>query len=509
MSSRTAILLFLPTTSHNLGWWVAHHLALGFSTLLIYDDLDQSDEAYQIRSFLQNARAIYDIRVLSDKTLSQTDFSLKSDKQEKAFHYLLKKESADFSWILPLSLDEYFWTEQDSLKDFFNHYEEKLGKKKFKQLNEIPINWCIFTSHNPPAHQENTTLFNTSFSLSHTLKISPENFPDHRITRSFFRPSLQETHNIPSPFAHLHKNPDWSSARILHDAAFFEINKSGQKYYQQTENLFANSHKFLSKTQNIAAELLHAQIDSKILHYLSASKDKTRKTEIISKAKQQKRLLNRCYITHLDSLLVLDHQTEKLTWRPRTYLDPKKETALCLAYFSTEEPEKNTPAWLYPASPLPHPFLTLKQPSSRSFQDLLPLIALQISFYPSLDETQNTYYFRALLNNEPLTFLGNQLCALEPISLEEPFSPPFLTLAYLLQNGLSPKEILTSLPNLPFICAGSFASTLINAIREENNLDSFSETDFISLLEKTMLPPEQISSPQSYFMESPFVFQSN
>lgn len=523
--SSYAALLFLEHPSDTLAWWVAHHLAVGFSSLLIFDALDDSQKSEEMRSFLWNAAGIYDIRLISTQEITSKEFSTPAEKQEKAFSYLVRTTQDAFSWYLPLSIDEYFWTTEKNVKEFFSKIEQKIGTEELDKTSSLPVNWCLITSEYPSSCTsitENTHLdlgikeknfLNTVFTLTSPLKIAPQNFADHRVTRSFFRP--HPSYKIPSPLEHLTKEADWSLCRILHEAS---LNETGiaKTYYQQTTDPFPEGSKFLIKTQNIAAELLNSQFYAYILHHLSHQNishkqgGKPQEDHEETDIQLENIALERAYITHLDSLLVFDHQTERLTWRPRHFLNHKKETALCIAYhLFSDSSEPISPAWIFPSAPLPRPFLSLKDSSQRHLEDLLPLIPLHLR---EENSKKRIFSLHCPYTQEKISLLGQNIYEFQQVPEDTPFSTAFLSLAHLLKGGMSIKGILNSLSEMPFICPGSFASVLINAIKEGNYPSQiFFGRGFSALADWEGRDPlsEQISFTQSHLLESPFVFRNH
>ncbi|QDH24042.1 glycosyltransferase family 2 protein [Neokomagataea tanensis] len=239
---KTAAILFVRNDIGNLGWWLAHHIAVGFSTLIVCDDHSNDGTA----ALLNSAASLHDIRVY------QSDISLASAPERlKDFEeHVLKDIQQEFDWVLFLAVDEFLHLEHEaSVHDFLVAH------------STAPLaHWCVFGSnnHGAPAPFAPTERFTHHAS---------QTFPDHSITRRFIRPSDHVT--APDPFSAPHSSAQWSDARILHfacgDRASFESKMSGTskehiqsawEHFNQNEILFAGAQRHLTQTRT-----LHATMD--------------------------------------------------------------------------------------------------------------------------------------------------------------------------------------------------------------------------------------------------------
>ncbi|MDF7674043.1 glycosyltransferase family 2 protein [Acetobacteraceae bacterium ESL0709] len=242
---RTAALLCVRNARKTLHWWIAHHLAVGFDTLLICDD--HSDDGTW--EFLQNAAHRYDIRI------AQTDLSIGETitRRETAQRELVRTSGESLGWILPLAVDEYFYPESDSVSSFMQQLKDKYGEETFNLTMSFPIHWCIcgLNGHDPDKLDGNSPSPRALFT-----RHAPQGFNDHKIVRFICRPeALAE--RLPDPFSWTDHETDWSLARILHDAA---ASSQGDMrvYYDRNDIALEGIARFSEKSQSIAAFLIQA-----------------------------------------------------------------------------------------------------------------------------------------------------------------------------------------------------------------------------------------------------------
>lgn len=431
---RTAVILCIHNSATSLCWWIAHHVAVGFSTLLICDD-HSSDGSWDL---LQQAAQHYDIRLSRTNANTQDAYT----RHQEAIMALLQREKTDFEWILPLSIDEYFIPTDDSVELFLYHASQRIGPDAFQTTTTLPVNWCIcgLNGHDQLPHIDQSsprTLY-----TSH----APEGFADHRITRSFFRPhSIAQ--DLPNPFAHINKAPDWSLGRILHDAASTSLSKTACYYYNRNEISFDHHQRFLIASQDIAATLLQTLI---LEHYrtLHSSAKQTPQPHSYTLREEN---LDQYYIGSFERFLIIDHTTHRITWRDSTMYNPNQETRLCLIIFSSStHNDTASEAWIYAESTYPLSHLPLNIPAHR-LSHLLNI--LPFSFIHHTDGAE----FRFPHRDESLEVDGQHRFPLFPIT--QPFSnEPLRSLRALTRYGLSTEGILHALRSTPWAAPTAFAA---------------------------------------------------
>lgn len=520
--ARIAALLCVPgPVPPGLGWWMAHHLAVGFSALLVCEDF-QGETAEEARQFLAQSSSLHDIRTIrycSDTTASAGEHP----DQAAAIKRIIAESGTDFSWILPLAADEYFLPEQDSVQEFLAAWEKETGAEQFAATTILPVNWCLCSTDDPTLQPCSSTrtksLFHTNSPRAIYTCHAKEDFADHRVTRSFFRPEAFETSlngTLPSPFIAQEKPVDWHLGRILHDASASSVEQAAKTYYHRPDTAFPESKRFLHASQNIAANLFQTQ--------LLALLYQARSQVPLVDNKFPARSLGRAWLTHDDALLVIDHVSQNLTWRPREFLDPTRETCLCLAYdaSSTTDDTAIKQGWLYPEQPLPWPFLSICPPEFLHIADLLDFIAVTINDMPPDQEQKAVQvalsYAKAIQpcrseagqpdsdngsTDRTISFLNLPSVTLQPIPDTYSATPPFLALSYLTRHKDSLPQILDSLPHLPWMSGAAFAAVCtqhLDTIKAPQSL-------FSALQKAVMTKPDCYSSPFSSSMESSFVFR--
>ncbi|GBR68415.1 glycosyltransferase family 2 protein [Gluconobacter kanchanaburiensis] len=192
--SKSAAILFVHNQVDTIGWWLAHHATIGFSTLIVCDDHSTDGTS----TVLSNAATLYDIRVQSSDSTLPTRL-----ERQILFHKKALEEGQDeFDWMMILAADEYL------------HFDTARSVAEFTAGPAgatIPVNWCLFGSagrHEPSAFSPVET-----FTRHGLLSL-----PDHRVIRQFVRPR-QIGGSLPDPFSALDQEPNWNESRILHFAA--------------------------------------------------------------------------------------------------------------------------------------------------------------------------------------------------------------------------------------------------------------------------------------------------
>lgn len=427
--TRSAALLCVRNARKNLHWWIAHHLAVGFDSLLICDD--QSDDGTW--EFLQNTAHRYDIR------LSRTDPAVSNTviRRETAQKELVRQASQSLNWVLPLTLDEYFYPETDSVHNFITQQKEEYGEETFNLTMSFPINWCIFglDGHNPERLSSRSPSPRILFT-----RHAPRSFNDHKIVRFICRPeALFE--RLPDPFSWTNHEVDWSHARILHDAAASSQGPM-RLYYDHNEESFEGALRFINESYVIASSLLHTALLA-FLYQLKSSK-----TDIPDSNSPPALPLRFFEIVSEDSLQTLVAREGTVTWKKD---HEETDTGFTPFYLIGHVGDGDIPkeglllwGWI-PSRPRRHDLTAIRSRGGilESFLDLVPL---------HLTEQSE----KALLINRL-----NQKVFL-------PEKPPFRFRPVKIDAGLYPSapKLLQNLSSL--FCYGSSASGFIKAIKESS-----------------------------------------
>ncbi|QDH16361.1 glycosyltransferase family 2 protein [Swingsia samuiensis] len=259
---KTAALLFVRNNANNIGWWLAHHIALGFSTLIICDD-HSTDGTWDI---LLNAKPFYDLR------LFRSNPNIENITERQLFFQKEAVETGknEFDWMIFLASDEYL--------DFSNDLTLETFLEPHKENNIIPINWCLFGSNGQitPSPLSPIETFTYHAPLEHH---------DHRIARYFINPTVQNTPPFPDPFTHIDQPADWSHARILHFAAgdktsFFQhctdaAPAEAWKHFDRNDIHDVTPHRWLKTARNVGATITQANLADLYwrLHQISKDQD--------------------------------------------------------------------------------------------------------------------------------------------------------------------------------------------------------------------------------------------
>ncbi|EHH67614.1 glycosyltransferase family 2 protein [Gluconobacter morbifer] len=242
---KTAAVLFVHDEADTIGWWLAHHAALGFSTLVVCDD-GSTDGTTTV---LSNASSFYDVRIRrADPSLAN-----RLDRQTRFQETFLKSEAAEFDWVMFLAADEYLHLESaPSLPDFL----------ETATADDIRFNWCLFGS----SGRKTPSPFSPVETYTRHALIS---MTDHRVVRSIMRPRQADTPRpLPDPFCAIGQNADWQYGRILHFAASdpetFNRRQSSAtpqaawRHFDRNDAVYTGAARWLTETKNIAASIQQA-----------------------------------------------------------------------------------------------------------------------------------------------------------------------------------------------------------------------------------------------------------
>ncbi|MCP1272073.1 glycosyltransferase family 2 protein [Gluconobacter albidus] len=243
--SKSAAILFVHNEVDTIGWWLAHHATIGFSTLIVCDDHSTDGTA----AVLSNAATLYDIRVQSaDKTLPT-----QLERQTRFHENTLEQGRDEFDWMMILAADEYL------------HFETARSVAEFTAgatETAIAINWCLFGSsgHLTPSAFSPVETF-----TRHGLL----NLPDHRVVRHLVQPRHGD-HNLPDPFSAMDRQATWDESRILHFAAgdresFFRRNPSAMpeqawKNFDRNDADYGGARRWLPESRRISSFMTQASL---------------------------------------------------------------------------------------------------------------------------------------------------------------------------------------------------------------------------------------------------------
>lgn len=360
---RTAALLCIHNEASRLGWWIAHHVAAGFSALLVCDD-HSTDGSQDI---LAQAARSYDIRLLATDQREPD----RLQRQHDALTRMIRQEGQHFDWIIQLAVDEYFSPASGSVSAFLTEMQTRMGAEAFQQATHLPVNWCMtgLGSHSQQ-RLDGPTPHPRAMFLTH----ASEKFPEHRITRDFFRPSSQQT--PPDPFAHVETPPDWSSARILHDAAASSHTPQTRRHFNRNDLLFQKGQALMPQTLDIGAHLLQGLILGACyaIQNGQAAAPPTTQTQAAGDHN-----FRRFHLHREDGQLALDRTSRTIGFHPaETVHADDRLTPLCLIRLENSAGEASSHAWLHTEHPASLPYLPACAPSSTYFATLLDCLPLHL-----------------------------------------------------------------------------------------------------------------------------------
>ncbi|MBF0876490.1 glycosyltransferase family 2 protein [Gluconobacter cerevisiae] len=243
--SKSAAILFVHNEVDTIGWWLAHHATIGFSTLIVCDDHSTDGT----RAALSNAATLYDIRVQSADTTLPT----RLERQTRFHKNALAQGRDEFDWMMILAADEYL------------HFETARSVAEFTAgatEATMAINWCLFGSSGrmTPSAFSPVETFTRHGLLS---------LPDHRVVRHLVQPRHLDN-SLPDPFSALDRNAVWDEARILHFAAsdresFFKRDSSATpeqawQNFDRNDAEYGGASRWLPESRRIASFMTQASL---------------------------------------------------------------------------------------------------------------------------------------------------------------------------------------------------------------------------------------------------------
>jgi hypothetical protein len=167
MMVSVAAVLFVKNEADDIGWWIAHHLAIGFTSLIIFDD-HSTDGTWEI---LNHARSIHDIR-LHRTDQSEPNFYW---RQRNSYLAAIAEYRDAFDWLGFFDGDEYFYPVEDgTVGEFLAHFPDAHG---------VAVSWCIYGSGGHAFKPLNAPV------EAYTTHSRPE-LPDNELIKSFIRPKV-------------------------------------------------------------------------------------------------------------------------------------------------------------------------------------------------------------------------------------------------------------------------------------------------------------------------------
>ncbi|MBA5728154.1 glycosyltransferase family 2 protein [Bombella mellum] len=360
---RTAALLCIHNEANRLGWWIAHHVAAGFSALLICDD-HSTDGSQDI---LTQAARNYDIRLLATDQ-QETD---RLQRHHNAQLRMIQQEGRHFDWIIQLAVDEYFLPGSRSVNGFFTGMAARMGPESFQRATHVPVNWCL-TGLGRWTHQH----FDGQMAHPRALFLThaPETFPDSRVTRVFFRPSARQ--GLPDPFAHIQSPPDWSSGRILHDAAASSQTPQARRYYDRNDQRFDKGQALLPQTLDISAHILQGLIVGACYAIQNGQAPAPISAAPLTETAHHFR---RFHLYRQDRKMALNREAGTLGFYSAREMETDGNLIpLCLVRPDDPFPEMKTRAWLHTEQPSGRPYLPAGAPASTYFPTLLDCLPIRV-----------------------------------------------------------------------------------------------------------------------------------
>ncbi|MFT8719882.1 glycosyltransferase family 2 protein [Acetobacter sp.] len=213
---KSAVILFVRNEADDIAWWIAWHLSIGFTTVVVYDDYSV-DGTWEI---VTAAARSFDVR---PRRAVQSEYF--NHRQAKTYMAAIDEFREEFDWLLCLDGDEYLNIRNgESVSCFLSRYPDDVGA--------IALNWKCFGSNRHVEKPPSPNVFE-----NYTEHSQPD-FELNYCVKSFFRPKRTETRYInPHRFAvegryitpngqevvwqdvHVERTvaaPDWSVATVNH-----------------------------------------------------------------------------------------------------------------------------------------------------------------------------------------------------------------------------------------------------------------------------------------------------
>ena len=176
--------------------WLAHHLAVGFSKIIVYDDASTDGTL----AILRNVSRV--MPVISIRTTAAVD--LHASPQTTSYNHALK--GIDTEWTMFLDIDEF-------LVPFRDYSIGAFLMRAPKDVSSIHFNWRSFGSNGRT--DANYVLVVEAFT-----RCAPERWSNHHHFKSIARTALIEK-------VHIHNVDMIAGRRVLSDLNEFETSSNG------------------------------------------------------------------------------------------------------------------------------------------------------------------------------------------------------------------------------------------------------------------------------------------
>lgn len=165
MSERLALAIFVKNEERDIAWWLGWHIALGFSTICVYDD-DSTDRTADI---VRAASKSFDVRLETSEKAVRFNH-----RQRLTYEKAISDAKGKFDWLMFLDSDEYLDLGKDqSLPAFL---------EKFPGASAVAINWCCFGSNHHIVRPTNSSPLE-----SYVRRSYPDSIDANKIVKSIFR----------------------------------------------------------------------------------------------------------------------------------------------------------------------------------------------------------------------------------------------------------------------------------------------------------------------------------
>lgn len=159
---KIAACLFVRNEEHNILEWLAYHLAIGFDTLFIYDNLSTDNTS----NILHIAANNDDIRIKDWRETGRY-------AQVLAYNNCLLTSGREFDWICFIDSDEFFVPER--------HDNAKAVLETIGDCRAVAVNMAFFGSSGHDAAPDGLVIENFT-------RRAPASFDPNCLTKSFVRP---------------------------------------------------------------------------------------------------------------------------------------------------------------------------------------------------------------------------------------------------------------------------------------------------------------------------------
>ncbi|GLQ58982.1 glycosyltransferase family 2 protein [Gluconobacter japonicus] len=165
MSERLALAIFVKNEERDIAWWLGWHIALGFTTICVYDD-DSTDRTAEI---VRAASKSFDVRLETSEKAVRFNH-----RQRLTYEKAISDAKNKFEWLMFLDSDEYLDLGKDQNLSAF--------LKKFPDASAIAINWCCFGSNHHIVRPTNSSPLE-----SYVRRSNPNSTDANKIVKSIFR----------------------------------------------------------------------------------------------------------------------------------------------------------------------------------------------------------------------------------------------------------------------------------------------------------------------------------